>query len=101
MLSSAAFVHYFVNLACLKGIAEPVSHIGEENESSLLRPKFTFLFRWRHVTTVVIFTRKRGGTNGEKSGGGQGWMDGHVLNKLKAFIQESAVCVQCETRGQR
>lgn len=99
MLSSAAFVHYFVNLACLKGIAEPV--LIEENESSLLRPTFTFLFRWRHVTTVVIFTRKRGGTNGEKSGGGQGWMDGHVLNKLKAFIQESAVCVQCETRGQR
>lgn len=99
MLSSAAFVHYFVNLACLKGIAEPV--LIEENESSLLRPTFTFLFRWRHVTTVVIFTRKRGGTNDEKSGGGQGWMDGHVLNKLKAFIQESAVCVQCETRGQR
>lgn len=72
MLSSAACVHYFVNLACLKGIAEPVSHIGEENESSLLRP--TYLFRWHHVTTVVIIMRKRGGTNGEKSGGGQRWM---------------------------
>lgn len=99
MLSSAACVHYLVNLACLKGIAEPV--LIEENESSLLRPTFTFLFRWRHVTTVVIIRRKRGGTNGEKSGGGQRRMDGHVLNKLKAFIQESAVCVQCETRGQR
>lgn len=70
MLSSAACVHYLVNLACLKGIAEPV--LIEENESSLLRP--TYLFRWRHVTTVVIITRKRGGTNDEKSGGGQRWM---------------------------
>ena len=94
MLSSAAFVHYFVYLSRLKGSAEPVlirrnDHTDGENKSSLLWPTFTFLFRRRHVTTVVIITRKRGGMNGGKSGGGPGWMV--TLNKLKTFIQETAV----------